>query len=149
MKIPDGMTLNPFASTDATATLKIDVNKTFAFHHKKDGKRFTEIYKLGAKLESFSRTYQCTHRATKMERSVKIMPLEKVDRPALLRELEIMKRADFPNLAKFYESFDDGKNVYVVTESLAHDNLFDAVAARRKHKETFGEAHVALIMLTL
>ena len=149
MKMPD--VLNPFAGTssDNTEEVKIDLTKTFAFHHKQGGKIFTEVYKLGQKSDIFLHTYHCTHRATKQERSVKILSLDKIDRPVLLRELDIMKRADWPNLAKFYECFEDDKHMFVVTESMAHDNLFDAVAKRRANKEPFGEAHVALIMLSL
>lgn len=149
MKMPD--VLNPFAGTrsDSTEEVKIDLTKTFAFHHKSGGKNFAEVYKLGPKSDAFLHTYQCTHRATKQERSVKILSLDRIDRKALLRELDIMKRADWPNLAKFYECFEDDQRMFVVTESMAHDNLFDAVAARRANKEAFGEAHVALIMLAL
>ena len=42
-------------------------------------------------------------------------------------ELDIMKLLDFPNVVKYYETYQDNKFVYLVMEYLSGGELFDKI----------------------
>ncbi|CAB9524125.1 and calcium/calmodulin-dependent serine/threonine-protein kinase [Seminavis robusta] len=149
MKIPLRIDPIRISLRDQSKGLKIN-HQTFVFHHEgENALKFQDCYDLGAKLRTFRDVYKCTHKATKTERSVKILGRETIDRETFLGKLAILKKMDHPNLVHVFESFEDGSNYYVVTESMAHDSLYDAISTKREAGVAFGKPHVAQILLTL
>ena len=58
-----------------------------------------------------------THKITKLERAVKIIPRNKIKNMERFKmEVDILRTVDHPNIVKFYEWFEDEKNVYLVME---------------------------------
>jgi calcium-dependent protein kinase len=50
-------------------------------------------------------------------RAVKKIPKRKVkDHNEFLNEIEILQKMDHPNIIKLYETFEDSRNIYMVTE---------------------------------
>jgi len=45
----------------------------------------------------------------------------------MTNEIEIMKKLDHPNIIKLFESYNDSKNFYIVTELCTGDELFKRV----------------------
>ena len=58
-----------------------------------------------------------THKITKQERAVKIIPKNKIKNMERFKmEVDILRTVDHPNIVKFYEWFEDEKNVYLILE---------------------------------
>ena len=58
-----------------------------------------------------------THKITKQERAVKIIPRNKIKNMERFKmEVDILRTVDHPNIVKFYEWFEDERNVYLVME---------------------------------
>lgn len=50
-------------------------------------------------------------------RAIKKIPKKKVKDPTeFAREIEILQKLDHPNIIKLYETFEDSRNVYMITE---------------------------------
>jgi len=60
----------------------------------------------------------------------------------LLYEIDLLKNLTHPNIVKLYETFEDQKYYYMVTELLSGGELFDEIIARGK----FTEADAANVM---
>ena len=61
-------------------------------------------------------------------RAVKKIPKRKVnDRSEFLNEIEILQKLDHPNIIKLYETFEDEKNIFIVTEMCTGGELFDKI----------------------
>ncbi|CAB9511808.1 Calcium-dependent protein kinase [Seminavis robusta] len=135
---------------DCSEKLEID-HATFCFHHEgPTGLTFHECYTLDSKLDSFRSTYQCTHKDTDEVRSVKVISRSSIDKAAFLKKVKSLKEViNHPNLVHIFESFQCERYFYLVTESMAHDNLYEAVSRRHKAGEPFGKPQVAQILLTL
>ncbi|CAB9524126.1 Calcium-dependent protein kinase [Seminavis robusta] len=125
-------------------------NQTFVFHHEgENAPNFQDCYELGAKLRPFRDVYKCTHKASKEQRSVKILGKMTIDKETFLGKLAILKKMDHPNLVHVLESYEDDINYFVVGENMAHDSLYDSISKKREAGEAFGKPHVAQILLTL
>ena len=50
-------------------------------------------------------------------RAIKKIPKRKVkDQNEFINEIEILQKLDHPNIIKLYETFEDARNIYMVTE---------------------------------
>ena len=59
------------------------------------------------------------HKTSQVERAVKIIPRSKIKNwERFEMEVDILRKADHPNIIKLYEWYQDDKNVYLVTEYL-------------------------------
>ena len=70
-------------------------------------------------IGSFGEVYLCYHKKTGCSRAVKILPKVGVDereRRKYLREINSLKIMDHPNIMRLFETFDDSKRFYLVTE---------------------------------
>lgn len=55
-------------------------------------------------------------------RAIKKIPKRKVKDPnEFLNEIEILQKMDHPNIIKLYETFEDSRNIYMVTEYIVSD----------------------------
>ncbi|EEA06439.1 calcium-dependent protein kinase, putative [Cryptosporidium muris RN66] len=83
------------------------------------------------------------NRLTGVVRAIKSIPLAKVkamDR--FMKEINIMKNLDHPNIVKLYETYQDHKNIYLVLEFCSGGELFDRII----QQGNFDEAYAAYLM---
>jgi len=85
-------------------------------------RKFNRSYTLGERIGvgAFGAVYRCTSKLTGEERALKMMcknrpEADKADN-AVVNEIEVMIRLDHPNVAKFYEFFEDRRYIYLVEE---------------------------------
>lgn len=53
----------------------------------------------------------------------------------IVREIEIVKDLDHPNIVKMFESYEDSKYLYIVTELIQGGELFDELIRRKRFSE--------------
>ncbi|UKJ88413.2 calmodulin-like domain protein kinase [Theileria orientalis] len=102
---------------------------------------FRENYKAVKLLGkgSFGEVLLCIHRITGIQYAIKVIcknsMKKKGDHEALLREVEVLKSLDHPNIMKIYEFFEDEKYYYFVTELYTGGELFDEIVSRKRFSE--------------
>ena len=71
-------------------------------------------------LDTLAEVRLCVHKATKLERAVKIYPKsmlkDEQSKRRFAAEIETQKKLDHPNIVKLFEVFEDAQNVYLVEE---------------------------------
>ena len=94
----------------------------------KSDKKFRDLYNIkkkvgeGKKLYdvgSFGEVYICCNRETGILRAVKTirkMDIGTIERERIMREINILKMLDHPNIVRLYEIYEDTKRYYLVTE---------------------------------
>ena len=60
----------------------------------------------------------------------------------IMREFELLKELDHPNVMKVYEAYEDSKDIFIVTELLKGGELFDQLL----NEHQFVESKCAHIM---
>ena len=111
---------------------------------------FQDVYKVGNRLGAgaFAEVRRCEHKVTGQVRAVKIYRKEKVSHAELqelVREAEILKQFDHPNIVRIYEMFEDAKRYYIVMEHCRGGELFYSISSGTN----FSEGQVAKIMMQL
>lgn len=106
---------------------------------------YQEIQKLGS--GGFADVMLCFHRPTKTQRAVKIV--HKVglsdsqrSQSSLLKEFDILRNLDHPNILRCYEIFEDSRCYYISTEYCPGGDLFTEISKMKK----FSESQAADIM---
>lgn len=117
--------------------------KSFVMQHDKTEK-FTDHYALKEQLGSgnYGTVHACLHIASKDIRAVKILKKEKIQDDSFRNEIDTLKELDHPNILRIYESFEDAKNYYVVTEFCDGGELFEEIIEWGK----FTEEDAAVLM---
>lgn len=109
---------------------------------------FTEVYQIGRKLGSgaFAEVKFCIHKQNKVNRAVKIISKQMLESEAarnqFIKEVEILKLLDHPNIIRVFEFFEDEWYFYIVMEHCSGGELFDEIL---KHKQ-FTEFEAARII---
>ncbi|CAK0836966.1 unnamed protein product [Prorocentrum cordatum] len=68
------------------------------------------------------------HKKTQEVRALKTRAKVHVESPELIKqEIDIRRELDHPNIAKLHETFEDHRNIYLVTELCEEGELFDRV----------------------
>ncbi|KAK2197642.1 bifunctional EF-hand domain/Protein kinase domain/Protein kinase-like domain superfamily/EF-Hand 1 [Babesia duncani] len=102
---------------------------------------FRENYKAIKLLGkgSFGEVLLCIHRITGQQYAVKVISKKsiknKADHDSLLREVQVLKSLDHPNIMKIFEFFEDEKYYYFVTELYMGGELFDEIVSRKRFSE--------------
>jgi len=89
--------------------------------------QFTQDYKVGPQIGagSFGTVRKCTHIKTGQIRAVKLLQKDSAMKAEIiLKELEILRDLDHPNIVKLYEYYEDSKRYYIVTEFCEGGELF-------------------------
>jgi calcium-dependent protein kinase len=91
---------------------------------------------IGDNLTSEIRT--CVHKTTQTKRSVKVIrkPTHSSKKNEIMREIEILKKLDHPNIVRLHQLFEDERRFYIVTGSLTGRILFDEILKRGSFSET-------------
>ena len=122
--------------------------KPFLFHHPPEETTIDEHYKLGKRVArgGFGDVHVCTHRRTNHKRAVKILPKKHVSSEAFLREINVLKTIDHPNILRLFESFEDDNHYYIVTDLSTGGDLFEYLT---EHYETMTERDIAALIKQL
>jgi calcium-dependent protein kinase len=70
------------------------------------------------------------HKATGEKRAVKRLNMNKMSATQKVRleyEIDILKNLNHPNILKLYETFEEKKHIYLVTEYCEGGELFDEI----------------------
>lgn len=107
------------------------------FIHQKVGAfsdRYGGIKVLGK--GSFGEVVLCRDKVTGQECAVKVISKSSIKKgsstSSLLREIELLKELDHPNIMKLYEFFEDSGYYYLVGEVYSGGELFDKIAKQKK-----------------
>jgi len=99
---------------------------------------------------SFGRVVLCKERTTGGEAAVKVMAKKslkkKDDIKLLMREVELLKSLDHPNIMKIFEFFEDDNHFYVVGEVYRGGELFDEIVLRKKFTEADAKVIIRQIL---
>jgi len=117
--------------------------KSFVLSHDKS-ELFQDHYELKEQLGSgnYGTVHACLHLDSDDIRAVKILRKEKIQDDSFRNEIDTLKELDHPNILRIYESFEDDKNYYVVTEFCDGGELFEEIIEWGK----FTEEDAAVLM---
>lgn len=95
---------------------------------------------------TYGTVYKAFLKGTKIDRAVKIIEKKKVSNIDRFRsEVIIMNTLDHPNILRFYESFEDEKNYYIVLELCKGGELFDRIIQNNYYGEE--EARIIFVQI--
>ncbi|CAG9329859.1 unnamed protein product [Blepharisma stoltei] len=97
--------------------------------------RITDFYHMQEPLGngSFGRVYKALHISTGIYRAVKAISkrhLDADDQALLLKEVEILKSLDHPNILKIFEVIEDNNTFYIITELCTGGEIFDKIVSQ-------------------
>ena len=93
---------------------------------------------------SYGSVYKVLNKNSKLIRAMKIIPKNyQKDNEEIMREINILKNLDHPNVMKIYEFLEDDKNYYLIQEFCDEGDLESILADKKK---TFCEFLVKFIM---
>ncbi|KAK6589771.1 calmodulin-domain kinase 1 [Cryptosporidium xiaoi] len=101
---------------------------------------FAEKYSITCMLGkgSFGEVLKCKDRVTNNEYAVKVISkasAKNKDTSAILREVELLKKLDHPNIMKLFEILEDSTSFYIVGELYTGGELFDEIIKRKRFSE--------------
>eukprot|EP00918_Siedleckia_nematoides_P015026 GHVU01032597.1.p1 GENE.GHVU01032597.1~~GHVU01032597.1.p1 ORF type:complete len:371 (+),score=89.90 GHVU01032597.1:204-1316(+) len=133
---PDGESRSPAAASPGSATAM-----TPGMFIQQQSGVFSERYQ-GLKVlgkGSFGEVILCKDRTTAIECAVKVISKRSLKKnsssAALLKEVQLLKELDHPNIMKLYEFFEDAGYFYLVGELYTGGELFDEIISRKRFSE--------------
>ena len=119
------------------------ITKANFISHRK-GVNITTEYVFGEALGSgsFGTVRKGVHKKSGQTRAIKILKIEDHDVSKLTREVTILTQLSHPNIMQVYESYEDTKNFYIVSELCSGGELFDEIS----NKGIFSENEAAHII---
>ena len=120
---------------------KIDVKDYIQQLDKDSLENYEKIQRIGK--GSYSSVYKVRNKNTNLIRAMKIIPKNfQKDNTEIMREIEILKNLDHPNVMKIYEFLEDDKNYYLIEEFCDEGDLETAL----DNKKIYCEFLVKFIM---
>ena len=120
---------------------KIDVKDYIQQLGKDSLENYEKIQRIGK--GSYSSVYKVRNKNTNLIRAMKIIPKNfQKDNAEIMREIEILKNLDHPNVMKIYEFLEDDKNYYLIEEFCDEGDLETAL----DNKKIYCEFLVKFIM---
>ena len=86
----------------------------------------------------FATVYLATSKATRAERAVKVVDLNKLDSEGLASlelEIQTLRRVSHPNITRLYECYIHGETCALVLEAAFGGELFDRVITKEHYSE--------------
>lgn len=114
--------------------------------------RIDDFFKMDKKKlgeGSYGQVVRGVSIATGAERAIKAIDITKIKDPKRFQqEINIQMELDHPNIVKLYETFKDGRRVYLVMELCTGGELFDRIVeeAEKHEGSAFSERDVAIYM---
>jgi len=84
-----------------------------------------DSWQLGT--SSFGTVLHAAHRASGELRSLRVVPKRRCERERLLREIEVLRGLDHPNLARVVGTLEDARMVWIIMENAPGKDLLSAV----------------------
>lgn len=117
-------------------------------------RKFNQSYMLAGELGhgAFSVVRLAVNKATGKNTAVKIISKKKLspeDVDGLAMEIEILGTLQHPHIIKLYETFDEGEDIYIVTELVEGGELFDRIVAKSSYSEKEARDLIKVILQTL
>jgi 5'-AMP-activated protein kinase catalytic alpha subunit len=103
--------------------------------------KFASRWLIGEKLGegAFAEVHLCTSlKDHSRQCAVKILSKKKMkedDHASVLREVEIMRKLQHPNIVQFLDYFDESGSIYIVEECLSGGELFDRIVKKEHYSE--------------
>ena len=120
---------------------KIDVKDYIQQLDKDSLDNYEKIQRIGK--GSYGSVYKVRNKQTNLIRAMKIIPKNfQKDNDEIMREIEILKNLDHPNVMKIYEFLEDDKNYYLIEEFCDEGDLETAL----DNKKIYCEFLVKFIM---
>jgi calcium-dependent protein kinase len=120
---------------------KIDVKDYIQQLDKDSLDNYEKIQRIGK--GSYGSVYKVRNKQTNLIRAMKIIPKNfQKDNNEIMREIEILKNLDHPNVMKIYEFLEDDKNYYLIEEFCDEGDLETAL----DNKKIYCEFLVKFIM---
>ena len=120
---------------------KIDVKDYIQQLDKDSLENYEKIQRIGK--GSYSSVYKVRNKNTNLIRAMKIIPKNfQKDNTEIMREINILKNLDHPNVMKIYEFLEDDKNYYLIEEFCDEGDLETAL----DNKKIYCEFLVKFIM---
>jgi len=97
--------------------------------------KYTINYNSIIGVGCFAKVYECTNRSTNKIYAVK--SIEKnynttINPDHLIREVELLKEINHPNIIKLIDIYEDIDYLHIVTERLLGDELYDRIRMKKK-----------------
>jgi calcium-dependent protein kinase len=100
-------------------------------------------YTISAKIGSgaFGYVRLAVHKTSKQKRAIKTIDKESItkdmtERAKFFNEVDILKRADHPNIIRLYEFYEDERHFHLVTEYFSGGELFDFIIKSKMLSES-------------
>ncbi|OII72491.1 calcium calmodulin dependent protein kinase [Cryptosporidium ubiquitum] len=91
-----------------------------------------------------------TNRLTGCIRAIKTIPLTRVEAlENFMKEINILKNLDHPNIVKLYETYQDKKNIYLVMELCSGGELFDRIISQGSFDEIYAANLMKQVLSTI
>ena len=97
----------------------------------------------------YGTVFKGTNKKTGEPRAIKKLSREGIEEDDLvrfLREIELLKKADHPNIIKLYELYESKHSLYLVMEKCDGGELFDDLITRVENGPMYTEKEVAIIL---
>jgi calcium-dependent protein kinase len=103
--------------------------------------KVNDNYKILNKLGkgAFGSVYKVLHIHSNKFRAMKVIKKETLllqdDDKSFLREIELLKQTDHPNIIRVFEYYQDDVNYYIITEFVSGGELYDTIASWKNFNE--------------
>lgn len=102
---------------------------------------------------AYGQVRKVTHRLTGENRAIKIISKKTIkneeDRVNILREMDVLKNLDHPNILKLHETYEDKFSYSIVTELCEGGELFDRITKSRVFAEAIAADYMKQILSCL
>ena len=115
--------------------IKVEVNIS------QNNRLVTDLYDLQENIGkgSFGSVFKVVHRSTNQIRAMKVIKKETVkfqdDDKKFLKEIEILRSANHPNIIKIFEYFMDDTNYFIIMEFISGGELYDIISQWKDFSE--------------
>ena len=72
--------------------------------------------------------------------------MSKKDQAKVMDEVDLLRKVDHPNIAKYFETYDDVKYIYLVMQNCSGGELFDSFDSLAKKGEKYTEKLAAQVI---
>ena len=95
----------------------------------------------------YGKVYEVRNKTTKELRACKhLSKLDIKNLQKFLKEIEILKKLDHPNIIKLYEVFESERSLYLIMEECKGGEIFDKIIERIQNKQMYSERDAANII---
>ena len=121
--------------------------KEYDYSMKEDYKIITQLGKGG-----YGKVLEVRHKETNAVRACKCISKSKInekDLQRIRREINVLKKADHPNIVKLYEVYETKRSIYIIMEKCNGGELFDKIIDKIGKGIMLSEKEAAKIILQI